>query len=76
MERMEERREPMMLESLYIASIGVAWTCLGLCAMKKKMDCNLKTIIGVTVISVVWPLSLVIYLFSCTCDTIDEFTKK
>ncbi len=65
-----------MLWLLYCMGIAITWGYLAVYAIKKHVDCNLKIAIGVTLISVAWPLSLSVYLLFCALVAIDELVKK
>ena len=65
-----------MLGLFYCISIAIVAMCMIFYADKKEISCTPKTAIGVTLISVLWPLSLLIWLLTCVLDTVDELGKK
>lgn len=65
-----------MLGAFYSISVVIVLVCMIYYADKKEVPCTTKIMIGVTLISVLWPLSLLIWLLTCTLDTVDEFGKK
>ena len=65
-----------MLGLFYFISVVIVFACMIFYADKKEVPCTTKTAIGVTLISVLWPLSLLIWLLTCTLDAVDEFGKK